>query len=59
MSVHNADIAAVFEEIADLLEIRNENPFRGDYSPLPTPFIATGQRSARTTGTGGELLDSG
>lgn len=28
MSVHNADIAAVFEEIADLLEIRNENPFR-------------------------------
>ena len=28
MSVHNADIAAVFEEIADLLEIQNENPFR-------------------------------
>ncbi|MGD2112290.1 MAG: helix-hairpin-helix domain-containing protein, partial [Gammaproteobacteria bacterium] len=28
MPVHNADIAAVFEEIADLLEIRNENPFR-------------------------------
>jgi len=28
MSVHNADIAAIFEEIADLLEIRNENPFR-------------------------------
>lgn len=28
MPVHNADIAAVFNEIADLLEIRNENPFR-------------------------------
>lgn len=28
MSVHNADIAVIFEEIADLLEIRNENPFR-------------------------------
>jgi DNA polymerase (family 10) len=26
--VHNADIAAVFEEIADLLEIKDENPFR-------------------------------
>jgi DNA polymerase (family 10) len=28
MPVHNADIAAIFEEIADLLEIENENPFR-------------------------------
>jgi len=28
MPVHNADIAAIFEEIADLLEIQNENPFR-------------------------------
>lgn len=28
MPVHNADIAAVFDEIADLLELRNENPFR-------------------------------
>jgi len=28
MPVHNADIAAIFEEIADLLEIGNENPFR-------------------------------
>lgn len=28
MAVHNADIAAIFEELADLLEIRNENPFR-------------------------------
>jgi len=28
MPVHNADIARVFEEIADLLEIDNANPFR-------------------------------
>ncbi len=28
MPVHNADIATVFEEIADLLEIENANPFR-------------------------------
>ena len=27
-SVHNADIAAAFEEIADLLELADENPFR-------------------------------
>lgn len=28
MPVHNADIAAIFEEIADLLEIDEANPFR-------------------------------
>lgn len=28
MPIHNADIAAAFEEIADLLEIRGENTFR-------------------------------
>ncbi|MEK7716334.1 MAG: DNA polymerase/3'-5' exonuclease PolX [Pseudomonadota bacterium] len=28
MPVHNADIATLFEEIADLLEIENANPFR-------------------------------
>ena len=28
MPVHNADIAAVFEEIADLLEIQGQNAFR-------------------------------
>ena len=28
MPMHNADIAAVFDEIADLLEIQGENPFR-------------------------------
>lgn len=28
MAVHNADIARVFDEIANLLEIQGENPFR-------------------------------
>ncbi|MDH5512765.1 MAG: DNA polymerase/3'-5' exonuclease PolX [Gammaproteobacteria bacterium] len=28
MPVHNADISAIFDEIADLLEIQGENPFR-------------------------------
>jgi DNA polymerase (family 10) len=28
MPVHNADIAAIFGEISDLLEIRGDNPFR-------------------------------
>ena len=28
MPVHNADIARVFEEIADLLELEDGNPFR-------------------------------
>ena len=28
MPVHNADIARVFEEIADLLDLEEENPFR-------------------------------
>jgi len=28
MPIHNADIANIFEEIADLLEIENANPFR-------------------------------
>ncbi len=28
MLVHNADVAAIFDQIADLLEIRGDNPFR-------------------------------
>lgn len=28
MAVHNADVAAIFEEMADLLEIEGANPFR-------------------------------
>ncbi len=48
MPVHNADIAAVFTEIADLLEIRGENPFR----------IRAYRSAARTIGDlGRELRD--
>ena len=28
MPVHNADIAAIFEQIAELLELQGANPFR-------------------------------
>lgn len=28
MQIHNAGVAAIFNEIADLLEIEGENPFR-------------------------------
>ena len=37
MPVHNADIAAVFEEIAELLEIQGANPFRVRAYRIPTP----------------------
>jgi len=44
--VHNADISAVFEEIADLLEIRGDNPFR----------IRAYRNAARTVGELGQDL---
>jgi DNA polymerase (family 10) len=44
--VHNADIAAVFEQIADLLEIKGENPFR----------IRAYRNAARTVGELGQDL---
>lgn len=51
--VHNADIAAVFEEIADLLEIKGDNPFR----------IRAYRNAARTVGEFGQelktLIDTG
>lgn len=48
MPVHNADIAAAFEEIADLLEIKGDNPFR----------VRAYRNAARTVGDmGGELRD--
>jgi DNA polymerase (family 10) len=48
MPVHNNDIAAIFEEIADFLEIEGENPFR----------IRAYRNAARTvTGLGEELKD--
>ena len=48
MPIHNTDIAAVFDEIADFLEIGGENPFR----------IRAYRNAARTVrGLGSELRD--
>ena len=48
MPIHNTDIAAVFDEIADFLEIGDENPFR----------IRAYRNAARTVrGLGPELRD--
>ncbi len=39
MPVHNNDIASVFDEIADFLEIEAENPFRiRAYQTRPAQF---------------------
>jgi len=48
MPVHNTDIAGIFDEIADFLEIEGENPFR----------IRAYRNAARTvSGLGAELKD--
>ncbi|MEJ2222190.1 MAG: DNA polymerase/3'-5' exonuclease PolX [Desulfobacterales bacterium] len=48
MPVHNTDIAGIFEEIADFLEIAGENPFR----------VRAYRNAARTvSGLGAELKD--
>ena len=48
MPVHNTDIADIFEEIADFLEVEGENPFR----------IRAYRNAARTvSGLGAELKD--
>ncbi|HXU94303.1 MAG TPA: DNA polymerase/3'-5' exonuclease PolX [Gallionella sp.] len=53
MTIHNADIAAIFTEIADLLEIEGANPFR----------IRAYRNAALTIGTlpreAGELVQQG
>src|SRR5512144_2959691 len=48
MPVHNADIAAVFEEVADLLEIQGANPFR----------VRAYRNAARTIGTLGTPVET-
>lgn len=53
MPIHNADIAAVLDRIADLLELRNDNPFR----------VRAYRNAARTVGAFGQdiktLFDRG
>lgn len=66
MPVHNADIAAGFEEIADLLEIRGENPFRvrayrnaarsvGEFPRDLKTLIDDGQELPKLPGVGADL----
>lgn len=66
MPVHNADIAAHFEEIADLLEIQGENPFRirayrnaartvGDLGVELTTLVAQDEDLTRLPGIGKDL----
>jgi DNA polymerase (family 10) len=54
--VHNADIAAVFAEIADLLEIQGGNPFRiRAYRNASRTVGELGRDLATLLGRGGEL----
>ena len=66
MTVHNADIAAIFEEIADLLEIEEANPFRvrayrnaarviRDLRRELTDMVAGGEDLTQLPGIGGDL----
>ncbi len=56
MPVHNADIATVFEEIADLLEIQGENPFRiRAYRNAARTVNELGRDLATLLAGGGEL----
>ena len=66
MPLHNADIAAIFEEIADLLEIRGDNPFRirayrnaarsvGEFAPGLKSLIESGTELPKLPGIGADL----
>ncbi|WP_413438939.1 DNA polymerase/3'-5' exonuclease PolX [Sulfuriferula sp. GW1] len=66
MPIHNADIAAIFEEIADLLEIEGANPFRirayrnaarvvGEYGRELRALLDNGADLPRLPGIGADL----
>ena len=66
MPIHNADIAAIFEEIADLLEIQEANPFRirayrnaartlGELSQDARVLVEKGDDLKRLPGIGDDL----
>jgi DNA polymerase (family 10) len=66
MPVHNADITAIFEEIADLLEIEGANPFRirayrnaarilGDLPQEARLLVERGDDLTRLPGIGSDL----
>ena len=66
MPVHNADIAAIFEEIAELLEIQGANPFRirayrnaaitiGEFGRDLVALIRNGRQLPKIAGIGEDL----
>lgn len=66
MPVHNADITAIFDEIADLLEIQGANPFRirayrnaarilGDLPQEARTLVQKGDNLTRLPGIGTDL----
>ena len=66
MPVHNAEIAAAFDHLADLLEIEGANPFRvrayrraartiEDLPRSAADFIASGEDLADLPGIGADL----
>ena len=66
MPIHNADIARIFEEIADLLEIQGANPFRirayrnaartvGEFGRDVGALLAAGEDLTRLPGIGDDL----
>jgi DNA polymerase (family 10) len=58
MPVHNADIATIFDEIADLLEIENANPFRvRAYRNAARQLQGMGVPAADMLGKGENLTD--
>ena len=56
MPIHNADIATLFDEIADLLEIQQANPFRIRAYRNAARFIGEQSRDVRTLIAQGEDL---
>lgn len=58
MSIHNADIAAVFAEIADLLDIEDANPFRiRAYRNAARILAETGEDVAAMVAGGEDLTE--
>jgi DNA polymerase (family 10) len=66
MPVHNSDIEAIFSEVADLLEIKGENPFRvrayrnaarmiGGLSQSVADMVAQGRDLSELSGIGKDL----
>ncbi|MDD3650051.1 DNA polymerase/3'-5' exonuclease PolX [Immundisolibacter sp.] len=66
MPIHNADIAAIFEQVADLLEIEGANPFRvrayrnaartvGEFGQELAALVAAGQELPHLPGIGDDL----